>query len=359
MVAAGYRKGALKDGEFVFRNVMLKSNAKKVAFTAYAFNSERIKSATALLDYEVKTPATAVVKRKAFLLQVGVNHTTAHGCELKYSVNDAEVMSAALSEKLRVQGFELVPMKLESVAGETTNTKAGPSATPQDDKFVGSASKDVIRAELKKIAAKATPDDVFFMSFSGHGFSAAGGAFYVLPSSLQGNCVHVDDAMLKTAISADELAEWLRPIDAGEMTLILDACYSAESVQAGDFKPGPMGSRGLGQVAYDKRMHVLAASQSDAVAHEYDYLHQGLLSYVLVKDGLDKDKADWKPKDGKITVGEWLSYAAAAVPEFKPSAPSGENKGTTVAKTVTGAKAAGQVPALFDFSREDTLVLAK
>jgi len=120
-----------------------------------------------------------------------------------------------------------------------------------------------------------------------------------------------------------------------------------------------MGSRGLGQVAYDKRMRVLAASQSDAVAHEYDYLHEGLLSYVLVKDGLEKDKADWKPKDGKITVGEWLSYAAAAVPEFKPSVPTGENKGTTVAKTVAGAKAAGQVPVLFDFSHGDTLVLAK
>jgi len=343
MVADGYREGALKPGDFIFRNVMLKSDVKKVTFTAYAFNSERIKSTTASLDYEVKTPATAVAKRKAFLFQVGVNHTAAKGCELKYSVNDAETMSAALSEKLRAQGFELVPVKLESAAASDAS----------------GAAKELIHEQLKMIAAKATPDDVFFMSFSGHGFSAAGGAFYVLPSSLQGDCAHVDDAMLKTAISADELADWLRPIDAGETTLILDACYSAESVQAGDFKPGPMGSRGLGQVAYDKRMRVLAASQSDAVAHEYDYLHEGLLSYVLVKDGLEKDKADWKPKDGKITVGEWLSYAAAAVPEFKPSVPTGENKGTTVAKTVAGAKAAGQVPVLFDFSHGDTLVLAK
>ena len=343
MVADGYRKDELKDGDFVFRDVMLKSDAKKVTFTAYAFNSERIKSATASYEYEVKTPASAAVKRRAFLLQVGVNHTAARGCELKYSVNDAETMSAALSERLRAEGFEVEAVKLESVAGSDAN----------------GAAKDLIRAKLAEIAAKATPDDAFFMSFSGHGYSTAGGAFYVLPSSLEGDCTRVDDAMLKTAISADELADWLRPIDAGEMTLILDACYSAESVQAGDFKPGPMGSRGLGQMAYDKRMRVLAASQSDAVAHEYDYLHQGLLSYVLVQDGLEKDKADWKPKDGKITVGEWLSYAAAKVPEFKPDAPVGENKGTTVEKTVEGTKTAGQVPALFDFSRRDTLVLSK
>jgi len=270
-------------------------------------------------------------------------------------VNDAETMSAALSEKLLAQGFEVEAVKLESAAGG----EAGPWATPQDDKFIGGASKESIHARLEEIAAKATPDDVFFMSFSGHGYSAAGGAFYILPSSLQGDCSHVDDALLKSAISADELADWLRPIDAGEMTLILDACYSAESIQAGEFKPGPMGSRGLGQVAYDKRMRVLAASQSDAVAHEYDYLHQGLLSYVLVKDGLEKGSADWKPKDGQITVGEWLSYAAAKVPVFKPSAPVGENKGITVKQEPNATKPVGQVPALFDFSRADTLVLAK
>jgi hypothetical protein len=31
-------------------------------------------------------------------------------------------------------------------------------------------------------------------------------------------------------------------------------------------------------LAYDKRMRVLAASQSDEVAHEYDYLQEGLLT---------------------------------------------------------------------------------
>jgi len=343
MVADGYRIGPLADGDFVFRDVMLKSDAKKATFTAYAFNSERIKSATASLEYDVATPVSAAAKRRAYLLQVGVNHTAAAGCELSYSVNDAEMMSAALSERLKTQGFEVVAVKLESATGSDAS----------------GAAKGLIRDGLKKIAAEATPDDVFFMSFSGHGYAAADGAFYILPSSLEGSCLHANATLLGSAISADELGDWLRPIDAGEMTLILDACHSAESVQAGDFRPGPMGSQGLGQVAYDKRMRVLAASQSDAVAYEFDYLHQGLLSYVLVKDGLDKDLADWKPKDGKITVGEWLSYAAAAVPEFKPSTSAGGNKGTTVEKKTDETKPARQVPALFDFSRGDALVLTR
>jgi hypothetical protein len=69
--------------------------------------------------------------------------------------------------------------------------------------------------------------------------------------------------MLKSAISANELAEWLSPIDAAEMSFVLDSSDSTSSMEANDFKPRLMGSRGLGQLAYDKRMRILAASQSN------------------------------------------------------------------------------------------------
>jgi WD40 repeat protein len=341
-VTAGYIEGPLPDGDYTFRDVMLKSSGQKVTFTAYAFNSERIKSATATLEYQPKTSVANAVKPKAYLLQIGVNHYAADSCELNYSANDAEKLNVALAARLS-KNYEPVSVKLKSAGGGNT----------------WAAGKQAIRNQLAAIAAKATPDDVFFMSFSGHGYSAPRGDFYILPSDTQGSCRRVDDALLKTAISADELADWLRPIDAGEMTLILDACYSAESVQAGDFKPGPMGSRGLGQLAYDKRMRVLAASQSDEVAHEYDYLQQGLLTYVLTHDGLDEGKADWKPVDKKITVGEWLSYGAGAVPKFVPpdklkisvSKAAGNRFGDD---TPNGSI---QIPALFDFSKTDTLQL--
>ena len=42
-------------------------------------------------------------------------------------------------------------------------------------------------------------------------------------------------------ISSEELSEWLRPIDAGEMALIIDACHSAASVDQPGFKPGRWG----------------------------------------------------------------------------------------------------------------------
>ena len=333
----GYREGTLDDGNFIFSDIQLPTSAKTVTFTAYAFNSERIKSATAQRDYQY-TPAPPAQPR-AWLVQIGVNHYQASDCELHGSANDAQQLSEILAERLKARGLDVRPALLVS--------------TDQ----VNGATKQKIHDALARIAAAATPDDVFFLSFSGHGYSNQQGQFYILPADVQGTCDGVDEQLLQTAISADELTEWLRPIDAGEMTFILDSCDSASSVESNDFKPGPMGSRGLGQLAYDKRMRILAASQPNQAARESDKLQHGLLSYALTQQGLIEGEADWKPKDGKIMVGEWLAFAADAVPKFIQS---GEVKSTRGAVSIGKPKPAVQslqTPAVFDFSKQDTFVL--
>jgi hypothetical protein len=142
------------------------------------------------------------------------------------------------------------------------------------------------------------------------------------------------------------------------MTFVLDSCFSAKSVESNGFKRGPMGSRGLGQLAYDKRMRILAASQSDETAGEYASLGSGLLSYVLTQEGLVEKKADWKPVDQKIIVGEWLSYAANAVPQFDPtSITKAGAKGVALEGLPASHPPGVQVPAVFDFTKADTFVL--
>jgi hypothetical protein len=74
--------------------------------------------------------------------------------------------------------------------------------------------------------------------------------------------------LLKASVSSDELSEWLRPVDAKQIVLIIDACQSAAGIQSAGFKPGPMGSRGLGELAYTKGMVVIAAAQPDSAALE-------------------------------------------------------------------------------------------
>ncbi len=90
--------------------------------------------------------------------------------------------------------------------------------------------------------------------------------------------------------------------------MIVDACHSTAAIEGRDFKPGPMGSRGLGQLSYDKGMRILTATQADNVALENKSIAQGLLSYSLTRDGLESKHADFKPQDKKITLREWLEY---------------------------------------------------
>jgi hypothetical protein len=117
-----------------------------------------------------------------------------------------------------------------------------------------------------------------------------------------------------------------------------------------------MGSRGLGQLAYDKRMRILAASQSDQSAKEDSRFGQGLLSYALTEEGLIQGKADWKPKDEQITIGEWLSYAADAVPRL--ASPYKANDPLRGFRFVDEIRRE-QTPAVFDFSRQDRFVIQK
>jgi hypothetical protein len=103
------------------------------------------------------------------------------------------------------------------------------------------------------------------------------------------------------------------------MVLIIDACHSAAVVEQPWFKPGPMGSRGLGQLAYDKRMRVLAASQANDFAIEASGIGHGLLTYALTIDGLESGKADHQPKNRKIELGEWLAWGVQRVPKLHQS----------------------------------------
>ena len=207
------------------------------------------------------------------------------------------------------------------------------------------------------------------MSFSGHGYTDMEGRFYLIPSDLRGSCDRlVETADLTSAVSSDELTEWLRPLDAGEMVMILDACYSAASVESGNFKPGPMGSKGLGQLSYDKRIRILTASQSTQAAEEARPAQMGLLTFALVKDGLQSSLADWQPKDGKIWLREWLGYGVERVPQLYKALREGKleafrlgDRGVKIpGRAEDPGRSSLQTPALFDFTaKENQGVLLK
>lgn len=78
-----------------------------------------------------------------------------------------------------------------------------------------------------------------------------------------------------------------------------------------------MNSKGLAQLAYEKGMNILTASQSYQAALEAAQLGHGYLTYAPVEEGLKTDAADIAPKDGQVEVREWLDYATSRVPQMQ------------------------------------------
>jgi hypothetical protein len=121
-----------------------------------------------------------------------------------------------------------------------------------------------------------------------------------------------------------------------------------------------MGSRGLGQLSYDKGMKILTATQADDVAIGAGSLRQGLLTYSLVKDGIESGKADFKPADKTIRASEWLEYGETRVPKLYDEIMKGEVASELkdlVHKRLEEIRR--QRPSLFDFSRKrrDALIV--
>jgi hypothetical protein len=341
---------------------------KPVEFKAYAFNEDRVKSETAQADPYKLPPDTVKRKPRAYVITVGVNKYKIPRWDLEFAAKDAEDMSGALRH---IQNYEVVPVTLVS---ETSATGA---VVDQATKADIHAVLELLGGHREKLAtltgvahadelAQATPDDVVILSFSGHGYTEKNGAFYLLPSDADPD-EKIPPTSLPSFISSEELSEWLRDVDAGQMAMIIDACHSAASVAVTGFKPGPMGDRGLGQLAYDKGMRILAASQADDIALEIQNLHQGLLTYALVQDGLKPGK-DGKlaaaGDNGQVTLEAWLKYGEQRVPALYEDAKAGKihiisrdphPNPNFLSQTLQHA----QTPSLFDFHKKigDVLLL--
>ena len=352
-----------------------RGDLSEVEFTAYAFNSDQVKSATSSYTY---TPLQAMpsVKGRAYVFSVGVNAYEDPSWRLSFAARDARVSGEVLTTKLLSAGeYEVVPITLTSdyESGERPAITER-SATKQNFRMMlralAEGPEKIDRELLRAIPnagklRKAEPEDLVLINFSSHGYTDKKGKFYLVPYDTGGEIKFSADGAdiaaesLSHFISSDELSDWVRDIDAGELVMIVDTCHSASAVDEPGFKPGPMGSRGMGQLAYDKGMRILAASQADDVALELDRLQHGLLTYALMEEGLNQKKAD-RNGDGRITLDEWLAYGAERVPTLYDEVKAGsveslKSKDVHITSVIAGASAkknAFQQPQLFDFKRK-------
>jgi uncharacterized caspase-like protein len=169
---------------------------------------------------------------------------------------------------------------------------------------------------------RAEPEDTVIIYFAGHG-TAQAQRFYLISHDLgyTGERTKLNEAGLKTilehSISDLELEQAVEGLDAGHLLLVIDACNSGQALEAEEKRRGPMNSKGLAQLAYEKGMYILTAAQSYQAALEAAQFGHGLLTFALVEEGLKTAVADNEPKDGILNAREWLDFATERVPEMQ------------------------------------------
>ncbi len=286
-------------------------------FTAYAFNRDNVKSTDATLTLR----GADSLKRSGtlYLLVAGVNEYANAGYNLKFAVADGQAFAQEVEKQQRKLGqfsqFEVTAL-YDSQASKANivyalSRLAGINAQPP----AGAP------AELQKLEP-AQPEDAVVVYFAGHG-TAQDQRFYLIPHDLgyQGKRTELDTAGLREilthSISDQELEQVVAGIDAGLLLMVVDACNSGQALEAEEKRRGPMNSKGLAQLAYEKGMYILTAAQSYQAALEAEQLGHGYLTFALVEEGLKSTKADTEPADGEVLLREWLNYATDRVPQMQ------------------------------------------
>jgi uncharacterized caspase-like protein len=284
--------------------------------TAYAFNGDNVKSKDANL---LLTGADSLKRAgTAWVIAVGVNEYANSQYNLKYAVADANSFAEEIQRQqkqlARFANVEIVPL----LNGQATKANILEALR----RLSGETGAPTLKAGPFDRLKRAEPEDAVVIYFAGHG-TAQGQRFYLLPHDLgyTGDRGALDESGLKTilshSISDQELEDAVERLAAGSLLMVIDACNSGQALEAEEKRRGPMNSKGLAQLAYEKGMYILTAAQSYQAALEAAQLGHGLLTYALVEEGLKSGVADNEPKDGVVNAREWLDFATERVPQIQ------------------------------------------
>jgi uncharacterized caspase-like protein len=288
--------------------------------TAYAFNKDNIKSADAKLI--LKGADSLKRKGTAYVVVAGVNEYANPRFNLRYAVADAQEFGQTVLQKQNKLGnfarIEVIPLLNKDAT--RANFLAALAKLAGTETAVGS--------ELLSRIKPAEPEDAVIVYFAGHGTTQKS-RFYLIPHDLgydgpiDGINENSLNTMLAHSISDRELEQAFEHIDASDLLMVIDACNSGQALESDEKRRGPMNSKGLAQLAYEKGLYILTAAQGYQAALEAAELGHGFLTYALVEEGLKNGAADTEPKDGKILIREWVDYAVARVPEMQEAALQG------------------------------------
>lgn len=228
----------------------------------------------------IDLPASTITNPNAVAVVIG-NSEYEHTSNVKYAVNDAELMKKYL--------IEVLGYKEGNVFFETNITKG------TFENYFGTRENSNGKLSLY---VKSEISDVFIY-YAGHGFPDKDGNVYFLPKDAEPNIVQLGGYPMNTFYNN------ISKLNAKSVTIILDACFSGFGIQR-----SVSGVR----IVEDVKEEIPNGSimTSSAASQESTWLDQekhGMFTYFFMRALHDKEIADVN-KDRKLTIGEIYDYVA-------------------------------------------------
>jgi len=261
----------------------------KNTLSAIAINKNRTESLPSFItiDYDGAEPESNL-----YLLAIGINKYENPSYTLSYALNDAKAYSKQMKtgSKMLFKNIEEIFIK---------------------DK---QADKATIFKAFDSIAAKAKPNDIFIFYYAGHGTMNMQGKqdFYLIPfdvTQMYGN----DKLLKEKAISANDMLEFSKKIEAQKQMFIIDACQAGATLETIAHR-GADREKAIAKLARSTGTYFILASGAVQFASEAKELEHGLFTYAILE--ALQGKADGGVLDKTITAFELKSYVENRVPEL-------------------------------------------
>jgi WD40 repeat protein len=269
-----------------------------------AYNSEGYLVSRGLtLDY--KAPGTKPLVPPSFwAIVAGTSQYEGETLRLHFAAKDAEQMAGAL----RMAAERLFGKERTHVALLTTSHLPG-AVLPTREHL----------NQAFQAARRAKPNDILVVYLAGHGANHKGQGgkeadYYYLTQEARSGDLTDPEVRRHTAVSSQELTEWIKQIPALKQTLVLDTCAAARLVEKLTEKRDVPSSqiRSLERMKDRTGLYILAGSAADASSYEASSYAQGLLTYSLL---LGMRGAALR-EDRFVDVGKWFAFATDEVPKL-------------------------------------------
>jgi WD40 repeat protein len=242
-------------------------------------------------------PGTPDKKKPEFYAIIsGISDYDSPDLQLKFAARDADNMAHAIALAAnREFGPEHVHLMVLSTTGNT----------PESQPSKANLSRAFEEARKSKVR------DVLLVYLAGHGVSR--NDTYAYPTKQARTLDMNDPAILaQSAVTIDELTDWIKQIPAHHKVLILDTCAAGAAAAKLTEKRGAPSEqiRSLDRLVGTTGFHVLMGSAANAVSYEASQYGEGLVTYSLLQGMKGAALRD----EEFVDVNILFEYSAAQVP---------------------------------------------